>query len=51
MEAEHDRAQALLRSRYPQYREMRLGGLPVIAIRIQRVSGWGDLTVAPLGDG
>jgi len=27
--AEHDRAQALLRSRYPQYREMALGDLPV----------------------
>ncbi len=48
---EHDRAQALLRERYPQYRTMRLDGLPVIAIRIERVSGWGDLTVAPLGDG
>lgn len=48
---EHDRAQALLRERYRQYRTMRLDGLPVIAIRIERVSGWGDLTVAPLGDG
>src|ERR1700737_65018 len=34
---EHDRAQALLRSRYPQYQEMVLDDLPVIAIRIQRV--------------
>ena len=25
---EHDRAQALLRARYPQYRSMELGGLP-----------------------
>src|SRR5919108_3436793 len=28
--AEHDRAQMLLRSRYPQYRAMALEGLPVI---------------------
>src|SRR5579884_2563726 len=27
--AEHDRAQALLRARYPQYRAMDLAGLPV----------------------
>jgi PPOX class probable F420-dependent enzyme len=44
--AEHDRAQALLRSRYPQYRKMELSGLPVIAIRIERVTSWGDLSVA-----
>ena len=44
--AEHDRAQALLRSRYPQYRQMELSGLPVIAIRIERVTSWGDLSVA-----
>jgi PPOX class probable F420-dependent enzyme len=43
--AEHDRAQALLRSRYPQYRGMELGGLPVIAIRIERVTSWGNLSV------
>jgi PPOX class probable F420-dependent enzyme len=43
--AEHDRAQALLRSRYPQYRDMELDGLPVIALRIQRVTSWGDLSV------
>jgi len=43
--AEHDRAQALLRSRYPQYRGMALDGLPVIAIRIERVTSWGDLSV------
>jgi len=44
--AEHDRAQALLRSRYPQYREMELSVLPVISIRIERVTSWGDLSVA-----
>jgi len=43
--AEHDRAQALLRSRYPQYRGMELDGLPVIAIRIERVTSWGNLSV------
>ncbi len=45
--AEHGRAQALLRSRYPQYRAMRLAELPVIAIRIERVASWGDLSVDP----
>jgi PPOX class probable F420-dependent enzyme len=40
---EHDRAQALLRERYPQYRRMDLGPLPVIALRIARVLAWGDL--------
>ena len=43
--AEHDRAQAHLRMRYPQYQKMALDGLPVIAIRIQRVTSWGDLSV------
>jgi PPOX class probable F420-dependent enzyme len=44
--AEHDRAQALLRARYPQYRGMELDGLPVIAIRIERVTSWGNLSEA-----
>ena len=43
--AEHDRAQELLRSRYTQYQGMELAGLPVIAIRIERVTSWGDLFV------
>ena len=43
--AEHDRAQALLRERYPQYREMDLAALPVIALRIARANHWGDLSV------
>jgi PPOX class probable F420-dependent enzyme len=43
--AEHDLAQALLRARYPQYRAMELDYLPVIAIRIERVTSWGDLSV------
>jgi len=40
---EHDRAQALLIARYPQYRAMNLAGLPVIALRVARVTSWGDL--------
>ncbi len=43
--AEHDRAQILLRERYPQYRTMQLADLPVIALRIERVTGWGNLAV------
>jgi PPOX class probable F420-dependent enzyme len=42
---EHDRAQTLLRSRYRQYQEMELDDLPVIAIRIERVTSWGNLAV------
>ncbi len=40
---EHDAAQMLLRERYPQYREMNLAPLPVIAVRIARVTAWGRL--------
>lgn len=40
---EHARAQALLRGKYPQYRTMAIEGLPVIAMRIERVLGWGDM--------
>ena len=41
--AEHDRAQVLLRERYPQYRSMDLAPLPVIALRIARVTSWGQI--------
>jgi PPOX class probable F420-dependent enzyme len=41
--AEHDQAQALLRERYPQLRAMDIEKLPVIAIRIRRVTSWGAL--------
>lgn len=41
---EHDRAQALLAARYPQYGAMTLGDLPVIALRIGRAADWGDLS-------
>ena len=40
---EHGRAQALLRSRYPQLDAMQIEELPVIAIHIERVASWGDL--------
>ena len=40
---EHDEAQAALRRRYPQLAAMRISGLAVIAVRIQRVSSWGEL--------
>jgi PPOX class probable F420-dependent enzyme len=43
--AEHDNAQELLRTRYPQYRTMTIADLPVIAIRIERVTSWGALSV------
>ncbi|MGH7156092.1 MAG: TIGR03668 family PPOX class F420-dependent oxidoreductase [Acetobacteraceae bacterium] len=39
--AEHDLAQSLLRARYEQLRGMALASLPVIALRIERVSSWG----------
>ena len=38
---EHDSAQELLRARYPQYRRMDLAPLPVIAVRLERATGWG----------
>ena len=41
--AEHDQAQTLLRARYSQYTPMQIGTLPVIALRIARVTTWGDL--------
>jgi PPOX class probable F420-dependent enzyme len=43
---EHDAAQALLKSRYPQLDAMEIAGLPVIAMRIARAMSWGDLSVA-----
>lgn len=44
---EHDQAQADLRARYQQYRSMDLSPLPIIAIRIQRVTSWGALDQVP----
>ena len=37
---EHAAAQGLVRARYEQYRAMDLAPLPVIAIRIERVTSW-----------
>lgn len=44
--AEHRDAQALLRSRYQQLAAMAIAALPVIALRIERVTRWGDLSAA-----
>ena len=41
---EHSSAQALLRSKYLQYRAMALEQLPVIALRIDRWTWWGRLS-------
>ena len=41
--AEHAQAQVLLRAKYPQYRTMAIEALPVIAMRIDRVLGWGSM--------
>jgi hypothetical protein len=43
---EHDRAQVLLRSRYRQLAAMQIAERPVIAVRLERVTSWGNLTVA-----
>jgi PPOX class probable F420-dependent enzyme len=42
---EHDDAQVLLRSRYRQLDAMQIAGLPVIAVRIERATQWGNLSV------
>jgi PPOX class probable F420-dependent enzyme len=41
---EHDAAQALLRARYPQLTPMRIESYPVIAVRIERTTSWGNLS-------
>jgi hypothetical protein len=45
--AEHDAAQALLRSRYPQLAAMHIADQAVVAARITRSVSWGDLSVTP----
>lgn len=40
---EHDAAIAHLRERYPPYRDMDLAAAPVIAMRVETVTSWGDL--------
>jgi PPOX class probable F420-dependent enzyme len=42
--SEHDDAQALLRSRYAQLAAMQIAHLPVIALRIEQVTSWGNLS-------
>lgn len=44
---EHEAAQAQLQARYPQYRSMAIVVLPVIAVRIERVTSWGNLASPP----
>lgn len=41
---EHDTAQALLGSRYPQLEAMDIAEHPVIAVRIERATSWGSLS-------
>jgi PPOX class probable F420-dependent enzyme len=40
---EHDTAQALLRARYPQLQAMQIANLPVVAVRIARVTSGATL--------
>lgn len=42
---EHDEAQTLLRSRYPQLQRMHIVELPVIAVRIVSATSWGNLSL------
>jgi PPOX class probable F420-dependent enzyme len=42
---EHDRAQVLLRARYRQLAAMQIADQPVIAVRLERVTSWGNLAV------
>jgi PPOX class probable F420-dependent enzyme len=42
--AEHAQAHVLLRARYIRLAAMALGALPVIALRIGRVTSWGELS-------
>jgi PPOX class probable F420-dependent enzyme len=42
---EHDHAQVLLRSRYPQLKAMQILQHPVIAVRVERTMSWGNLSV------
>ena len=42
--SEHDRAQERLRAKHNQLRNMELASLPVIAIQVERIASWGDLS-------
>jgi len=41
--AEHERALAALRQKYPQYESMRPEGRPLIRVTPEKVSSWGQL--------
>ena len=41
---EHGSAQELLRARYHQLAAMQIAEQPVIAVRLERVTSWGDLS-------
>ena len=43
---EHAEAVRLLRERYPQFNDMELDGVPMVALRIERVLSFGPLDVA-----
>ena len=42
--SEHDRAQERLRAKHNQLRNMELAFLPVIAIQVEKIASWGDLS-------
>ena len=42
---EHGHAQGLLRSRYHQLAATQIADRPVVAVRLERVKSWGDLSV------
>jgi PPOX class probable F420-dependent enzyme len=44
---EHRLAQAALRRRYAQLQAMDIDALPVVAIRVERVTSWGSLDPTP----
>jgi len=46
---EHRNAQALLRSRYSQLRAMQIASYPVIAVRIEGTTSWGNLAADTAG--
>lgn len=46
---EHHAAQALLRTRYRQLEAMQIAQHPVIAVRIERTTSWGNLSLVGVG--
>jgi PPOX class probable F420-dependent enzyme len=46
---EHDNAQSMLRARYPQLEAMQIAHHPVIAVRIERTTSWGNLSAVDEG--